>query len=94
MKLTEIHEHKGISAKPLSASIASKVIAIQILAGEVLKEHVTNILAVLVCVLGEVEYEDENGHKTDLKSGDFIEIKPMVKHWLNGKIDAQLLLMK
>lgn len=94
MNLTDIHEHKGISAKQLSSTINSNVIAIQILKDELLKEHVTKIPAVLICVRGSAEYEDEQGVKFILTSGDFKEIEPGIKHWVSGIQDAQLLLIK
>ncbi len=94
MKLIDIHDKKGVSAKPISQNLTSKVIAIQILANELLKEHITNIPAVLICVLGEVDYKDEKGTKINLKSGDYFEIEPMVKHWVKGIQDSQLLLIK
>ena len=53
MNLIDVHDNKGVSAKPISQSIASKVIAIQILTNELLKEHITKIPAVLFCVLGK-----------------------------------------
>lgn len=94
MNLSDIHEKNGVSAKPVSPSLSSKVIAIQILSETLLKEHITKIPAVLICVLGLVEYEDERGRKVELYAGDFIEIEPMVKHWVKGIQDSQLILVK
>ena len=94
MRLSDLHEKKDVSAKPLAESLSAKVTAIQILAGKLLKEHITTIPAVLICVIGEVVYEDEKGNSINLKPGDFKEIEPMVKHWVKGIRDAQLVLIK
>jgi len=95
MNLKDIHnEDKGVSTKSISKNLTSKVIAIQILNGELLKEHFTKIPAILICVQGEVEYEDEKGNKTQLKPGALHEIEPMVKHWVKGIQDSQLILIK
>ena len=94
MNLRKIHDNKGVSAKSIAENFNSKVIAIQILHNELLKEHITKIPAILFCVLGEVEYEDEKGNKIQLKPGDFQEIEPFVKHWVKGIQDSQLVLVK
>ena len=59
-----------------------------------LKEHVTKIPALLLCVTGEVVFENENGVKETLQSGDYIPIEPLVKHWVVGNVDSQLVLLK
>ena len=41
-----------------------------------------------------IDVKFENGIKEVLKSGDYINIEPMVKHWVDGKIDSQLVLIK
>ena len=43
---------------------------------------------------GEVIFENEKGIKEPLKSGDYINIEPMVKHWVDGIIESQLILIK
>ena len=43
---------------------------------------------------GKVVYEDENGNKITMFSGDFVQIEPQLKHWLNGIEDSNLLLIK
>ena len=68
--------------------------AIKILKGEELKEHITKTPALLICMEGEVIFENEKGIKEPLKSGDYINIEPMVKHWVDGIIESQLILIK
>ncbi len=94
MHLKELHGNQGVSAKPLSSAIKSTVISIQILQDQLLKEHTTPTPAILVCVEGCVEYGDENGEKTVLRTGETQSIEPHVKHWVTGIEDAQLLLIK
>ncbi len=94
MNLTDLHDQSGVSAKPISALLHSKVTAIQILAGALLKEHITRIPAILICVQGEVVFEDEKGNQEQLKPGDYKAIEPMVNHWVKGVQDAQLVLIK
>lgn len=91
------HQHdpaKEVSAIPIFKDGNGTTIAIQLQANATLKEHITKTPALLVCVSGDVIYEDESGVKLQLKSGDYIEIAPEVKHWLNAKITSQLLLCK
>ncbi len=95
MNIKDLHENnKEISAKKISDKIAGSATAIQILAGALLKEHVTEIPAVLLCISGEVVFEDEKGGKTTLASGDYHAIEPKLKHWVKGVHDSQLILLK
>ncbi len=95
MNLKEIHIHKKeVSAAPISEHTKAHVMAIQILKNGLLKEHITKTPAILVCIIGEVEYEDEKGSKILLNPGDFHKIEPMVKHWVKGIVKSQLILIK
>ena len=84
---------KPVSANPLfkGEGIAT---ALQILQNQELKEHTTKVPAMLICVVGEVVFEDANGIKESLKSGEFVNIEPLVKHWIISKEDSQLILLK
>lgn len=94
MNIKDLHT----TEKPISAAQLFKgegiTISIQILAGEQLKEHITKVPALLLCVTGKVTYGDESGIEIELTAGDIFEIKPMVKHWVNAHEMAQLVLMK
>lgn len=94
MNLIELHKGHEVSAKSISGTVNAGVTAIQVLKGGMLKEHITKTSALLICVLGEVDYEDEKGNKINLRPGDFYEIEPMVKHWLSGIQDSQLVLIR
>jgi quercetin dioxygenase-like cupin family protein len=70
------------------------VVSIQIKAGGQLKEHLTTVPAFLVCVIGEIVFENVKGAKEVLFSGDYVNIEPNVKHSVKGILDSQLLLIK
>ena len=95
MNLTTFHNsNKALSAKQLFSGTEGKVVAIHLKKNGKLKEHITKVPALLVCVIGEVIYEDETAIKTILKSGDFFEIKLNVKHWLVAAKDSEAILVK
>ena len=94
MNIKDLHSHeKSVSAIPLFKGEGT-VTALQILKEEILKEHTTKISALLVCIIGEVIFENENGIKEIMKSGDYVNIAPMVTHWVTGVIDSHLVLVK
>ena len=95
MNIKDLHtEDKAVSAKPLFKSDHGNATAIRILKDELLKEHITQIPALLVCMEGEVVFESENDKKETLQPGDYIAIEPMIKHWVKGVKDSQLILIK
>lgn len=71
-----------------------KVISMQIAKGEQLKEHVTKIPALLVCVSGKATFSNENELKINLQSGDYVNIEPNVKHWIDAFEESNFLLIK
>lgn len=95
MNLKDIHQdNKPISTASLFKMTEGTVTAIQILANEQLKEHITKVPALLTCVVGKVVFENEKGLKERLQSGDYLQIEPMVKHWINAITTSQLILFK
>lgn len=95
MNLTTFHStDKPLSAKQLFSGEEGKVVAIHLKKDGELKEHITKVPALLLCVQGEIVYEDEKGVKSLMKSGDFTEIKPNVKHWLVAIKDSEAVLIK
>ena len=95
MNIRQLHDtQKEVSAKPLFNSSAGNVTALQILENALLKEHITKVPACLVCVKGEVVFENEKGYKQTLLSGDYVLIEPLVTHWVRGLQDSHLLLIK
>ena len=95
MKIKDLHlKDKAVSAISLFKATDNTVMALQILAHQVLKEHLTKVPALLVCLEGQVVFKDEKGMVETLAVGDYIKIEPMVKHWVEGVLDSQLLLFK
>lgn len=95
MNLTTFHNsEKTISAKQLFNCSEGKVVAIQLKKDGELKEHITKVPALLICIEGEFDYEDENGLKIKLKSGSYTEIEPQVKHWLVANSNSEAVLIK
>lgn len=95
MNIQELHlKEKAVSAIQFFKKNETNTIALQILKGEKLNEHVTKTPALLICIDGEAMYESEKGEKITLKNGDYVEIEPQVKHWVIGINTTQLLLIK
>ena len=95
MNIKELHtQEKPVSATSLFKSELGNATAIQILKSEKLKEHITKTPALLICIEGEVIFENEKGIKETLLSGDYVNIEPMVRHWVEGTIESQLILIK
>ncbi|MBP8915177.1 MAG: hypothetical protein KBF42_00525 [Chitinophagales bacterium] len=95
MNIKDLHtQEKPVSATSLYKSELGNATAIKILQGEKLKEHVTKIPALLICMEGEVVFENEKGIKETLMPGDYVNIEPMVKHWVEGTMESQLILIK
>ena len=95
MHLNNNHsEGKEVSTKVVFNTQENKVVSLQILKGSQLKEHITKVPAYLVCVTGEAVYEDEKGIKHNLLPGNFVNIEPNLKHWVNAIQTCNLLLIK
>lgn len=87
-------EEKEVSAvKFFEGSLGvSSVIKLQ--ENAILKEHITKTSALLLCISGEVIYEDQNEQSITLQAGDYQHIEPQVKHWLTARHKSQLILLK
>lgn len=95
MNVKDLHSGtKAISTALLFKTIEGNVTSIQILANEELKEHITKVPALLICLAGESIFENENGDKFTLTSDDYVNIEPHVRHWINAKSTSSLLLIK
>ena len=95
MKLNDLHvNHKAVSALPVFKATEGNTIALKILQNEQLKEHITKTPALLVCIDGNVIFENENGKKEVMINGDYILIEANVKHGVNASLDSNLLLIK
>ena len=95
MKLTDLHDStKAVSALAMFNAEEGKVIALQILKNETLKEHITKVPALLTCISGEAVFENEDGFKEIITQGSYILIEPMVKHWVAATVDSNFVLIK
>ncbi len=93
--ISSFHEAtKPVSAKPFFKGQEGTVAALQIKKDGLLDKHITKVEALLVCVAGEVVFENEKGFNQTLTNGDFVKIEPQVMHWVKGVQDSQLLLIK
>lgn len=95
MNIKDLHtEEKDVSAISLFKGEKGNATSIRILKDQKLKEHITQIPALLVCIGGNVFFENEKGQKVELHPGDYTLIEPMVKHWVQATLDSQLILFK
>lgn len=95
MNISELHsQEKSVSTMIPFVGQEHKIISLQILKGNQLKEHITKTPSFLICINGSAVYEDENNTKIELTSGVFVNIEPNVVHKVIASEDAQLLLFK
>jgi len=95
MNLKNLHpENKAVQTHVLFQPKDGKVISLQIAKKEQLKEHITKIPALLVCVSGKASFGDENGNIIELESGDYVNIEPNIEHWVDAFEDSNFLLIK
>lgn len=95
MNLREFHtDNKPVQAKKIFTTTEGQVTSIRITAGNQLKEHTTKVPAFLVCIKGGAVFENENGISEKLVTGDYVNIKPNIKHWVTADEDSELLLIK
>ena len=95
MNLKNLHtDNKPVQTNVVFSAEEGKVISIQIAAHEQLKEHITKVPALLVCVVGNAIYHDEKGKSMELKPGDYVNIEANVKHWVDAKEDSNFLVIK
>ena len=80
----------GMAQKGMTAGDAMQIYTI-LTVGDGL---VTQIPALLVCIEGNVFFENELGQKEELQPGDYTLIEPMVKHWVQATMESQLILFK
>ena len=95
MNIKNLHtEDKAVSAISMFRGEKGNATSLRILKDQILKEHITQIPALLVCIEGNVFFENEKGLKEELQPGDYTLIEPMVKHWVQATIDSHLILFK
>ena len=55
-----------------------------------LKENMIKVRAFFLCCKGKVIYENESDKQVEWMAGNYVLIKPKVKHRINGIITRQL----
>jgi len=95
MILKNLHtENKPVQTQLLFEPKDAKVISLQIAKGETLKEHVSKIPALLVCISGNAVFTNEKGTVVNLNSGNYVMIEENVKHAVKAIDESNFLLMK
>jgi len=95
MILKNLHtENKPAQTQLLFEPKDAKVISLQIAKGETLKEHVSKIPALLVCISGNAVFTDDKGTVVNLNSGNYVMIEENVKHAVKAIDESNFLLMK
>ena len=95
MILKNVHtENKPVQTQLLFEPTEAKVISLQIAKGETLKEHISKIPALLVCVSGNAVFTDENGLVIELNSGVYVMIEKNIKHAVKAIEKSNFLLIK
>ncbi len=95
MKLAALHSaEKALSLKPFFKGEEGSVISIQVKENEEMKDHITKVPALLVCVSGEILYSEHTGKTVNLKADEYVEIPAMISHRFKGLASSSLLLIK
>jgi quercetin dioxygenase-like cupin family protein len=94
MNLKHLHTEKMAVQINVVFEPTETVISMQIAKGGQLKEHITKIPALLVCISGKATFDNEKGQKSNLQSGDYVKIEPNVKHWIDATEESNFLLIK
>jgi len=95
MNIQKLHPaEKEVSAITLFKGEGGVTKSIHLSKGAQLPKHQTKTTALLICIIGEVVFENGNGVKETLKQGDYLNIEPDVEHWINSQMDSYLLLIK
>lgn len=95
MILKNLHtENTAVQTQLLFESNDKKVVSLQIAKGEILKEHVSKIPALLVCISGNAVFTDEKGTVINLNSGVYVMIEVNIKHEVKAIEESNFLLIK
>jgi quercetin dioxygenase-like cupin family protein len=95
MNLKQLHtEKKAVQTQLIFTASEGNVVSMQLAKGEQLKEHVSKLPAVFVCIMGDALYEDENGESIHLKAGDYVLIEKNVRHKVSAKEESNFLLIR
>ncbi|MEZ4722373.1 MAG: hypothetical protein R2813_10920 [Flavobacteriales bacterium] len=94
MNLQDRHTDSAISTYQFFKGEIGLSVALQIKAGERLKEHTSNTEAVLLCISGLAQFDNQMGLVQELRSGDFVVIEALVAHRVIALETSQFILFK
>lgn len=95
MNIQQLHPtEKQVSGILLFKGEEGETKSLHISKGAEVSKHQSKIPALLICIIGEIVFENGNGIKKTLKQGDYVNIEPLVDHWMKGITDSHLLLIK
>lgn len=95
MNIAELHSKtKKSSFLKLFEGTRGVADAIHLEKGEIVHDHTSKVPALLLCISGCTGYQEKGGKGIELKSGDFVSIRPDVVHGLRAIEDSQLVLLK
>lgn len=94
MKINELHDvSKSVSTAKLFKGEGT-IISLRILKGNELKDHSSQVAAILICVIGHAIYITGDNQSTVLNPGDYVHIEALKVHKVVAMEDSQLLLIK
>lgn len=94
MNISSLNEGlKDVFIKKFFSGVHANVSALSIKKDKQLSAHTTKTQALLVCISGHAIFENVNGIVEHLSNGDYVEIEPLVSHWVTAEQDSLLLLM-
>lgn len=94
MKLKELHDAtKTVSTTKLFKGEGT-IISLRILKGNELRDHSSQVAALLICVEGHAIYITGDNLSTVLNPGDYVHIEALKLHKVVAMEDSQLLLIK
>lgn len=95
MNIQQLHpSEKEISGISLFKGEVGDTKSLRLSKDAEISKHQSKTPALLICIIGEIVFEDGNGIKEILKQGDYVNIEPLVDHWLKGVTESHLLLIK
>jgi len=94
MKLKSLFaETKDVQTQILKTVEEGKIIALQIDENKTLKEHVSKVPALLVCISGKALYKEKD-RTVKLKKGHYVHIEPNVLHEVTASKKSNFILIK
>ncbi len=94
MNLKKIHKTgKDVQTELLKTVEEGKVISLQIKKHKILKEHISKVPALLICISGKAIYKEKD-REIKLKKGTYVFIEPNVKHEVIASKKSNFILVK